>query len=157
MQSQVNLQDPFSYSFGNIVIVFLLLLVCVAIYFVFKHLDKPKKKKEEVKIEIQKPFDINEAKNKSISELNKLEKEYSENKVSYRNAYVRISGIIRSFIFDATKIKVQNYTLQEIEKLNMPVLTNLMNEYYKPEFAYNEQGNVIESINKTREAIRKWS
>ena len=96
-------------------------------------------------------------KNKSIAELDSLEKEYKDNKVSYRNTYVRISDIIRSFIFDATKINVQNYTLQDVEKLDMPVLTELMKEYYKPEFSYNEQGNVIESINKTREAIRKWS
>ena len=63
----------------------------------------------------------------------------------------------RSFIFETTNIKVQNYTLNDISKINMPTLYELVSEYYDPEFSRISKGNIINSIAKTREVIVKWN
>ena len=52
---------------------------------------------------------------------------------------------------------MQNYTLKEIKKLNMPKLYNLIKEYYIPEFANISSGNAEKSIAQAREVIRKWN
>ena len=156
MQSQVNLQDPFSYSISYIVVFIILLLVFVAI-FVSLVILKTIKKKKPIKQVVNTPIDVNTIKNKYILELNSLEKQFDSNKVTNRNAYILLSGTIRNFIYEVTNIKVQNYTLREVDRLNIPVLTELMNEYYKPEFDYDDEGNLKNSINKTREVIKKWN
>ena len=52
---------------------------------------------------------------------------------------------------------MQNYTLKEIENLNMPILYELIKEYYNPEFSKNIKGNILSSIEKTEKVIHKWN
>ena len=53
-------------------------------------------------------------------------------------------------------IKVQYYTLEDIKKINMPILSKLVEEYYNPEFERVSKGNVLESIGKTKKVIENW-
>lgn len=72
-------------------------------------------------------------------------------------AYQNLSKVIRNFVFEATHIKVQNYTLDDIRKLNMPILYELISEYYNPEFANISNGNFIYSIEKARGVVERWN
>ena len=67
-----------------------------------------------------------------------------------------MSMCIRKFVHAVTGIKVQNYTLGDIGGLNMPGLYNLVSEYYSPEFARKSEGDVINSLAKTRSMIEQW-
>ena len=48
------------------------------------------------------------------------------------------------------------YTLNDIKKIKMDNLTKLVEEYYEPEFSKEGNGDIISSIDKTREVIVKW-
>jgi len=56
-----------------------------------------------------------------------------------------------------TNIKVQNYTLSDIEKINIPILYELVKEYYEPEFSKSSEGNILISLEKTRKVMESWN
>ena len=85
-----------------------------------------------------------------------LEKEYQQEICDVRSTYQKMSEIIRDFVFEMTGIKVQNYTLSDIRQIKMPVLEELVEEYYSPEFAERSEGDVQAALDKTRKAIRHW-
>lgn len=154
MQTSIKLQNMFSYSIVYVLIILLCLLVLLLIltlcYLNHKNSQSPKN------IVIVKPNNINEIKNKYLIEIDNLLKCINGNKITNRKAYQNLSKLIRNFIFEVTGIKVQNYTLIDIKSINMPVLYTLVEEYYHPEFAKESKGDIISSINKTREVILKW-
>ena len=124
---------------------------------IFK-LYKPHKAKEKVVI---KPNTLSyndtlNIKKKYLLQLDNLVKEVNDNSINVRKAYQKLSKLIRNYIFETTGIKVQNYTLSEIEKVNMPSLYELVKEFYNPEFSISSSGNILESISKTRVVIEKW-
>lgn len=154
MQTSVNLQEPFSYSIYYIIIVVIFILAITIYYFFSKG-----KKSKEIVIKV-KDLDINyknAIKQKYIKEIDELEEKINNNEINIRIAYQNLSSIIRHFIYEMTNIKVQNYTLRDIRSLNMPVLYELIKEYYIPEFAKKSLGNIKSSIEKTRKVIEKWN
>ena len=152
MQVSVSLQDPFSYSIFLIIILIVLVLIGIVYFWTRK-----KEKVIEIKPIEDKEIDINHIKQKYIKKLNMIEGKINNNKISIRKAYQSFSVIIRYFVYELTGIKVQNYTLEEIEKLNMPILYELIKEYYEPEFSEKSLGNIKVSLEKTRKVIEKWN
>lgn len=154
MQTSVNLQEPFSYSIWYIFII-LIFLIVLTIYLL-----KKKKIKQKNHIPEIKEMDIKEIeiiKQKYVRNLNELQSKLENNKISIRKAYQSLSTYIRYFVYEVTNIRVQNYTLSEIKEIDMPILYELIQEYYTPEFSEYSFGNVKESIEKTRKVIEKWS
>lgn len=156
METSVKLQGLFSYSFFPILFIAIIVLA-ITIYLLIQSL---KKKKEVVKIEdvqIIEPKNIKAIQNKYLKRLDNLSKKLELGKITIRVAYQGLSTLIRYFIFEVTDIKVQNYTLSEIERLNMPFLTELIQEYYAPEFAKHSIGDIKQAIEKTRKVVEKWN
>lgn len=152
MQLDVNLNEPFTYSYLPLIISFILLVVFIVVFILFNI--KPKKKKVvEIKQEIVIPKNIYDIKNKYLKQLDELIKDTS---LSKRKIYNKLSVIIRSFVLEATNIDVLKYTLSEIKTLNMDELTKLVTEYYEPEFSKESDADSNASIGKTREVIEKW-
>ena len=141
----------FSYSF---IPVFIIISLIVIIVIILKFI---KKKELQQQIVIPNHRDMIEIKKRYLSKIQELENNLTAKKISSRKAYQDLSSIIRTFIFEATNIKVQNYTLKEIKMINMPVLFDLVSEYYDPEFSIISKGNIISSINKTRMVIERWN
>lgn len=154
MQISVNLQNPFVFEIILLVILIIFILV-MTIYLILKK--NKKSKKEEIVIKEINLKERKRAKQKYLKQLDKLGKEVEEGKINSRKAYQKLSAIIRYFVYETTNIKVQNYTLKEIKELNMKELYELIEEYYKPEFAKHFLGNIKLSIDKTREVIEKWN
>ncbi len=152
MSTSTDLQDMFSYSLTPLIIVISLLLICLLLILIFRK-RKPKASKQ---INIVKPLNINDIKNKYLQEIDNLLLCFNENKISLRSTYQKLSKLIRNFIYEVTGIKVQNYTLSDIKAINMPILSTLVEEYYHPEFAKESKGDITSSITKTREVIAKW-
>ena len=155
MQTYVNLQDPFSYSIYPIIIT-AVLLIAISIYlYILKNKKQPNI--EEIHEKEIKPKSLKHIKYKYLKKLNTIENKLENNKITIRTAYEGLSIIIRYFVYEVTDIKVQNYTLKDIEKLKIPILYELIQEYYAPEFAERSLGNVKASIEKTRKVIEKWN
>ncbi len=156
METTVKLQDLYAYSILPISII-AILVIAITIYIL---IEKIKKKNEIVKIEdvkIVEPKNIKSIQNKYLKRLDNLRKKLELNRITTRVAYQGLSTLIRYFIYEVTDIKVQNYTLSEIETLNMPFLTELIQEYYAPEFAKQSIGDIKQAIEKTRKVVEKWN
>lgn len=156
MQISISLQSPFSYSIIPIIIVAVLLIaVCVYLYIILR--EKKLEPIEDIKIKPVKPKSLNHTKHKYLKKIDVIEKKLEEKKITVRTAYQGLSLIIRYFVYEVTNIKVQNYTLKDIEKLRIPILSELIKEYYAPEFAEKSLGNIKASLEKTRKVIEKWN
>lgn len=156
MQTSVNLQPPFSYSIYPIILI-CLCMILFTIYLLIKRNKQKKRVEDKIKVEEIKNVDINEIKRKYLEELDVIESQLNTNMIHIRIAYQDISRIIRHFVYEVTNIHVQNYSLKEIKDLDMPMLYELMQEYYVPEFSKYSYGNVKDSLQKTRKVIEKWS
>ena len=156
MQTTVELQNNFSYSIWPIIVV-LLLIILFTIYIFLKQRKQERTLISVEEIKLLEPKNIEVIKKKYIKKIDLLENKIKAEKISVRVAYQHLSNIIRYFIFEVTDIKVHNYTLLEIERLNMPQLSSLIQEYYAPEFAKQSIGNIKVSLEKTRKVIEEWS
>lgn len=153
MQTSVNLQENFTYSLIILAIIFLMIII--ESFFLFS---KRRKKEKNIIKEIPKKNvkNIPVIKNKYLNKLNSIEYKYIHNQISLRKAYQLISEEIRLFVFEITDITTQNYSLDEIKKINIPNLYDLIEEYYEPEFASKVVGDFNSSIKKARSVISEW-
>ena len=156
MQTSVNLQPPFSYSIYPIILI-CLCMILFTIYLLIKRNKQKKRVEDKIKVEEIKNVDINEIKRKYLEVLDVIESQLNTNMIHIRIAYQDISRVIRHFVYEVTNIHVQNYSLKEIKDLDMPMLYELMQEYYVPEFSKYSYGNVKDSLQKTRKVIEKWN
>lgn len=151
MQTQIELSEMFSYSFIPIIILEIILIIAILAFKFIKENEKvpqviePNKKDREA------------IKEKYLLKINNLIVEVSNNKINNRDAYQELSSLIRNFVYEMTTIKVQYYTLSDIEKINIPILYDLVNEYYDPEFSKESKGNLLQSIERTRKVIERWN
>lgn len=132
-------------------------MILFTIYLLIKRNKQKKRVEDKIKVEEIKNVDINEIKRKYLEELDVIESQLNTNMIHIRIAYQDISRVIRHFVYEVTNIHVQNYSLKEIKDLDMPMLYELMQEYYVPEFSKYSYGNVKDSLQKTRKVIEKWN
>lgn len=151
MQVSTELKPLFSFSSFYIILFLIIIIILVILYFF------PHRKKKIPKVVIPKKNNQVEIKQRYLQEINELENSVNNRQISNRKAYQQLSSLIRLYIFEMTSIKVQNYTLSEIEQINMPILLELVREYYVPEFASISTGDILAAIQKTREVIVKWN
>lgn len=158
MKTSVSLQDNFTYSIIPLIFV-VLLIIGLSIYFIIiKSKKKIVLKESTIKnIPERNVKDTKQIKDKYLKKLDFIENQYNGNKIKLRQAYLQISEAIRMFVFEMTDIKTQNYSLNEIKNINIPVLYDLIKEYYEPEFAFKSVGDFNSSINKARGVILKWN
>ena len=153
MQVTTDLNEMFNYSILPLTIVILILLIAILFFVVWK---KIRSNRKIVVVQLpKKNRDL--IKNRYLILINDLVVKYNKKEITNRLAYQKLSKIIRDFIYEMTSIKVQYYTLSDIKKINMPVLHELVEEYYNPEFAKADNGNFASSIEKTSQVILKWN
>ena len=160
MQTSVELQNPMSYY------LFWLILAIVAVAAVFflqiffrillkDQLKRKREKKPKDHAPKRKPLSV--LKWEYLQRLEYLERGIMAGSYTKRAAYQELSMLIRTFVNDATGIKVQNYSLQEIRRVGIPGLTALVQEYYEPEFARQSMADIRASLFRTRKAIQLWT
>lgn len=157
MQISVDLQNPFSYSIW-LTIIILIVLLSFVYYLVLLIIGNINKNKQKVIVKPEEPKkSLSQIKKQYLEELDILTNKVTQNEISVRKAYQSLSKIIRNFVFEVTGIEVQKLTLAEIKKINIPSLTELIEEYYPPAFSLLTEGNIKNSLNKTGEVIKRWN
>lgn len=158
MNTTVNLQDAFSYAMWPMIALGSALILMLGFLFVLYLMRKLKKRKPKpVPVSVKPaPVAIDVLRSKYLSELAKLTKAFNEGQIELREAYQKMSSIIRNFVFEVTHIEVQNYTLDDIKAANMPSLEQLVEEYYSPEFARMSEGDFHASMERTKKVIMQW-
>lgn len=161
MPITVELQEMYSYSYLVIGIAILLAVIAIiAIIAALRMKTKTIKKRpvrQQTSVAPVRPLNKNQLKHRYITMLVDLENSSRNDKVSNRQAYQELSRIVRQFASEVTGLKVQNYILEEIKRMNMPELYAMIAECYVPEFAWNKNGDIHESINKARKVIEEWN
>lgn len=150
----VKLQELFSYS---PLIIFIVAGVIITLLILFLPL---KRKKKKPNIPVAKPVapeSLASLKYKYTCILSQLEQDCLAKKISDRQAFQTLSKIVRDFVYAATGIKVQNYTLMEIHAANLPRLYELISQCYIPEFAIDTNANIFDVIKKARMVISEWN
>ncbi|MBR1507004.1 MAG: hypothetical protein IJ619_03255 [Eubacterium sp.] len=159
MKTSVNLQDPYAFMIWWIIIAIVAVIVAVLLHlWIYKKLKPLLRRKDEKKPKIHKPKpeDLITIKRKYVALMNDLERDVMSNRITVRHGYQKMSKTIRGFVHEVTRIRVQEYTLSEINELGIPSLTMLMTEYYEPEFARYTRADIRASIRRTREVISSW-
>ena len=151
MQTGTELQAPFSYSMIPIILLFVVLFLP----FIIRLLKKYWPRNNNMVINTYTDFNI--VKTKYLNMLDELDNKLDSKKISSRKAYQELSILIRSFVKEVTGIDVTTCVLSDIERMNMPVIYELVKEYYSPEFARISIGNIRSSISKTRGVIYRWN
>lgn len=156
MPITVELQDMHSYSVVMIVVVAIFVVASIAAVVLFVIIKISKKETAKPRVELTAANRVN-IKQKYCGLLNNLERKCFDKKISNRKAYQELSKITRHFVYEATGIKVHNYTLQEIKGTNIAGLYSVISECYAPEFAIDKNGDIYSSIAKARRVVEEWN
>ena len=150
----VELQESFSYW---PVILFIIAGIIGTLLILFLKI-KPRKKKPHVPVvKPAAPQNLMALKGKYINALTEIELNRNADKINDRQAFQAVSRVVRDFVYAATGIKVQNYTLMEIHVAGLPHLYELISRCYIPEFAADSKADIYEVINKARTVISQWN
>ena len=154
----VPLQDLFSYKLIWLIAGLSLIAVAALVFtFFFRRWLKLKQAAEQgLTVKKPSPIAVPVARIKYTRQLKRLEKGLAEGALEERVAFQELSRIIRMFTHEVTRIDVQNYSFSEISAQNIPQLTELVREYYEPEFAKNADCDILASLNKTGQVISLW-
>ena len=156
MKTDIKIREPFSYSLIPIIVLGVI-IIAVILYFIAPIIKSfLKKQKAKPKVVKAPKKNITAIKLQYLQRLNVIEYELVNQKITIRQAYINMSECIRAFVFEMTGINVQCYTLQEIHYVRMPLLEQIIAEYYYPEFAEQSVSDVIASINRTRGVVHIW-
>lgn len=155
MQISVELQEMFSYSLLTVYIggiILAVILIPVILWWILTRERKPITKVKKVKQE-----KLSKIKARYRKKLIALEEKVEKGQVSNRQAYLELSSITRHFVNAATGIKVQNYTLTDIQNADMPKLYELIAQCYVPEFSETSGGDISTSIKNARKVVEEWN
>jgi hypothetical protein len=153
MKILYDLEKPFSYSWNLATILIIIIVVLIVSYgliilipfFYKKYFNK-----------IVDDIKLPSLKSLYIKKLEKLLHMVKNGRINNKDAYLKLSVLIREFVKKTTGINVLSYSKEEIKEMNVPALSALMEEYYPPEFAKNIDGDIVTSIRKSIEVISKW-
>ena len=150
MQISGEIYEPFTYSW-NLFIILIVIVVFIILYFIFDKflLDKFLKALNKAKVPSLKAI--------YLRKLENLLNDVMNNRIELRDAYLKLSGIIRNFIKLVSGINITTMSKKEVKALGNHDVGLLMEEYYPPEFSKYSKGDIVGSINRTMELIRKWN
>lgn len=161
MNTSVSLQNLYKFSvIPLIVVVAIFFAMTIAIVVIVMHRKKVPKKPQKAKSKVIPEHNVKNIpviKKKFLGRLQEIESKYEKKQINLRKAYQQISECVRLFVFKATDISTQNFSLSEIKGLNIPGLYELIEEYYEPEFASKSVGDFEKAINKARRIINEWN
>ena len=148
-----DLEAPFTYSWSIVYILVAILVIVVIAYIIFRLRPFFHEKFAKAIKKAQTPS----LKRIYVNKLEKLKKDVNSGKIDNRDAYVKLSVIIREFIQKTTGLDILSLSRKEAEKLKMNELSLLMDEYYPPEFSKYSKGDILNSIERTAGVIKKWN
>lgn len=158
MDTTVGIQDAYSYATWPMIVLVGVIVGIILLTFAATIVIKLLKRKRKPKVKAPKPVNVNIYKFKleCFTDLDDISRKLVNDRITLREAYQLTSARVRKFVFDATRINVQNYTLEEIQQLNMPQLVELVKDYYSPEFSWQSVGDFAQSMEKTKRVVEQW-
>lgn len=161
METSVNFRQLFDFDKLPIIIVgaALALLTIIIVVMYVKSL-WVKKQKVQQPVYQEPEFvapDLNKLKGTYLSQLDQIEAKFNEDPTQIRPAYEGMSRVVREFVYKATGTEVDKFTLHEISQTKFQGLAKLVGEYYQPEFDQISEGDVRDSLMKSRRLMSEWN
>lgn len=152
----VGLQDPLQFTYLVYALAGAALLVSLVLFILSRVLKDPVPGRARVPAGME-VATITDLQGYYIGQLEELRLKTRAGALTPREAYARLSFLFRSFVFDIRGTELQTRTLREIRAMGDRVLTSMMEEYYEPEFAALSTADILASIRKTKEVIKRWT
>lgn len=158
MPTTVTLQNNFKSAIGYMILLFIALVIPHIVGLYRRSQEKKRQLMYQMRMNPPKVRPVPMiVKSQYLRQLALLNGRLRDGKVSSKQGFQELSQMIRRFAKDYAGIEVTNKTLEEISRMDYPQLTELVSEYYAPEFAPNYEGDLASSIAKTRRVIETWS
>ena len=110
---------------------------------------------------------LSEVQTRYLLALDRLESEWRQTgEKDKREIHLRISGLVREFVFEATGVETMHQTLSEIRRIdperlggsaNLVRLEDVVRRCYGPEFAPRSRMETLVTFTKTRRMISRWN
>ena len=162
METTINLRRLFDFSKLPIVITaaVLGLLTIAIVLMLLYNLLKDWKRKEKPEVIEEKVFvkpDMDKLKTEYLALLDGIEAKFNEDTTKIRPAYEGMSRVVRDFVYRAAGTEVDKFALYEICQTEYQDLAALVGEYYQPEFDKISEGDVRDSLQKSRRLVSEWN
>lgn len=155
MPTTIAIQRTMSYGFLPVFIMFLLVISPLII-----NGYKKRKLRKQEELNSTEGIKINEVplsvKEVYSNRLTQIRNDFDAGEIDSKEGYKALSIILREFILEYAGIDVTKKTLAEIKRANLPSVAKLIEEYYAAEFAPDQNGNLSDSIMKTKRVIHNW-
>lgn len=152
MNINTPLQDPINYN-PLLRIILMVLIILLTLFLIGRYLYIKKYGKI---IKLLKKGNLKNIKDTYISKINELQTNYNNKQSDIRKTSLKLSFLIRQFVFSVTDIQVLNYVLDDVKKINIPELYELMVKLYSPEFSKFSDEDINNVFEKSKNIIINW-
>jgi len=122
----------------------------------FKYRIKERKKKPKVSRPHVKADKIN-PREQALYSIDRIIFDLSHAKIDIRESYQRLSVVMRIFVTDITGKDVTSLTLSELKKPEFKELPNLIEKWYKPEFAMRTRADFMNDAAQAKRVVKTWN
>lgn len=159
IEVSVDLQDPFSYMILPIIILVSVIVVAIIGLLLFEYFKRKKLGIKTVKEKpvVFKPKNKEELQREYLAKIDKVQNAYQSGKMDVRTAHQELSAIVRMFVHEMTGINAQNFSLLELKAHDIFKVSDLIEEFYAPEFALRTDKDTMNSIHDARTVIQTWN
>ncbi|MFZ1258179.1 MAG: hypothetical protein WAQ25_01795 [Candidatus Saccharimonas sp.] len=137
-------------------------LLAVAIILWFGVVFYMTRKKAPKKLAVKSPdmlpvVDLSGLRQKYLQQIQSVEDSYRGKHINARALHQSLSLLLREFVSEVERMPLTTMTLTELKQSRHKKLAPTIEEYYKPEFATVESGNVDASLTAARKVVTEWS
>lgn len=159
MPNKPELREWVSYDSIWLVIGLILLILLLAWYgFVFFITRRRKQRTlETLKPKPYIPPDLTNLKAKYQALITEVEQKYTGKELSARQVHQKLSYLLRMFVFEARGHRVDTLTLDDLKKTRYDELTKAIEQFYVPEFAAVQRGDVPSALELARKVVAEWN
>lgn len=153
MHFSVGLQNPFDYALKFFVIALVLILLSIILLIVYLKLTKKDFSTVAKKF---RHLLLGKTRRKYLRKIDDVERYVVNGKKDSKTAHQEMSLIVRQFVHAATGVHVDRLVYTEIKRLKIKPLSELVRDFYEPEFAEYSEADMLQAIKKSKELIKTW-
>ena len=161
MDTQVKLNGPFLYS-GLPILIAALIIIGLGIWILVLIFKNRENKVRAPKPVVNRNIHLSESDKSGVKAryfalLDNLVMRLEKHEIEFRPAFQELSKIIRDFVKEISGVDLTRSTLSEMKQKNIPVVSELIETYYEPEFAVETDDDVFKAIDGARKVIERWN
>lgn len=158
MLGSVELYPHQSYHWRWLVIGLVLLALLLVWYFLvfWWTRKKPPKILATSKPPVYEKPDLLALKQKYLALIDDVERQHQAGKVGLRKLHQQLSYLLRLFVYELRGVRLDTFTLEDLQKSRYKAIAEAVEQYYLPEFLEIEQGNAVQAVGLARKVISEW-